>query len=206
MSVDSLLIFVMRSIRFKLARPLKERFDREFAAALAQPPSGHAATELMNIASALVAAKVSYHGQKSHEKKVLAYVEKVKAPFEESELEAIVRSLFRLDALKVLRKYVTRGKRQFPRNPHFYFYEAESYISRGPMDCPVPKVQQLLNKTQELARALPPGDERDDLLDLVQERQKMIAAQGALGGPAFLDMLNEVFGMDEDEDADDDGY
>ena len=112
----------------------------------------------------------------------------------------------RLDALKVLRKYVTRGKRQFPRNPHFYFYEAESYISRGPMDCPVPKVQQLLNKTQELARALPPGDERDDLLDLVQERQKMIAAQGALGGPAFLDMLHEVFGMDEDEDADDDGY
>ncbi|TMQ35192.1 MAG: hypothetical protein E6K70_03580 [Planctomycetota bacterium] len=197
---------LIESIRFKLARPLKERFDREFAAALAQPPSGHAATELMNIASALVAAKVSYHGQKSHEKKVLAYVEKVKAPFEESELEAIVRSLFRLDALKVLRKYVTRGKRQFPRNPHFYFYEAESYISRGPMDCPVPKVQQLLNKTQELARALPPGDERDDLLDLVQERQKMIAAQGALGGPAFLDMLNEVFGMDEDEDADDDGY
>jgi tetratricopeptide (TPR) repeat protein len=198
---------LVESICFKLARPLKERLDREFAAGLAQPPSGRAAAELMDIASALVGAKVRYHGQKSHEKKVLAYLEKAaKAPFEESELEAIVRALFQLDALKVLRKYVTRGKRQFPRNPHFYFYEAESYINRGPMDCPIPKVQQLLNKTQELARALPPGDERDALLDLVQERQKMIAAHGALTGPGFLDVLSEIFGAEEDDDVDYDSY
>src|SRR5262249_3858808 len=67
------------AVRLKLPRPLKARFDQEFDAGLAAPPTGADAAELAALAATLKQARVNYHGQKTHAKKIVGYVDKARA-------------------------------------------------------------------------------------------------------------------------------
>src|SRR5207244_1242038 len=59
-------------IRLKLTK-LKKRFNDEFNALLAQPADGASAAAVADNDAAHKAAGITYHGQKTHEKKVLGY-------------------------------------------------------------------------------------------------------------------------------------
>ncbi len=191
---------LIETIRLKLSAALKKRFKQEFLAGLADAPSAAAAVDLLSTAGAHRAAGFTYHGCKTHEKKVLAYLDRVPpADFTEQQLQQVCKGLFHLQALRALRKYTAQGQRRFPGNPHFFFLDAESYFLQGPNRCPIWKVRPLLDKAQELASALPPDKTRDNLLEILKARQHMVTGLG----PGFLDMVQEMFMPAYPEEEDD---
>ena len=128
---------LIETIRLKLPRQLKQRFDQEFNAGLAEPPTAAGAVNLVDTAAAHRLAGITYVGQKTHEKKVLAYVEKARnAEFTEDQLEKLCGALLGLRALPAARKFTQLGQERFPNNPYFPFFEAESYLVAGPDRCP----------------------------------------------------------------------
>jgi tetratricopeptide (TPR) repeat protein len=201
-------------IRLKLPPKSKTRFNKEFNAALNEPPTVQAAVAILDTASVHQEAGITYHGQKTHEKKVLAYLNKArKLEFTEEQLYETCKALLNLKAYKVLRDFTAQGKRRYPQNPYFYFLEAESYFAQGPYHCPAWKVQPLLHRARELAHTLPPDDKRKSLLEEIEQRQQMLGASGLLNPQlmnAFGGMFNQMFGggpMDDyDDDYDDDEY
>lgn len=187
---------LIETIRFKLPK-LKGRFDKEFTAALAEPPQAAVAVAVAQTAAAHRVAEVKYRGQKTHEKKILDYLERArKVEFSEEQLARLCEALDDLDATTLMRSFATQGKKRFPRNPFFPFHEAESYVLLGPRECPIDKVQRLLQKVRKLAQDLPPDDKKQALLDKVEHIEETISA-----GP--MDFMREMMGMFAGLDQDD---
>jgi hypothetical protein len=187
---------LIEAIRLKLPPKLKSRFDKEFKEGLAAAPTAVAATSLAQTAATHQRVGVSYRGQKTHEKQVLAYLEKsLKVELTAEQLENIADSLLGLKAFKAVRKLTALGRRRFPQNPHFYFLEAESYFGQGPYRFPAWKVQPLLSKAAELAHAQPADDKQKALLEQIDHRQQMLGLSNFLLGPQSLGMLEEMFGQ-----------
>jgi tetratricopeptide (TPR) repeat protein len=202
-AINRALQMLIEAIRLKLSRPLKARFEKEFTALLAEAPTGQDAAAVAATAAAHRMLGVGYYGQKTHEKKVLAYVEKArKADFGEGQLLKLCRALLGLEAFPLARTFAALGRRRFPGDPWFCFIEAEALFARGDGRAGMRNVQPLLERARQLAGALPPDDQRQALLDLVQQRLQMIG----LSSQAFsmLEDLFGEFGMDDDDFWDDD--
>jgi tetratricopeptide (TPR) repeat protein len=196
---------LIETIRLKLPPALKRRFDKEFNDALVEPPSPAGARAVAQTTAAHQLAGVTYRGQKTHEKKVLAYLDKAKtADFTEEQLEGLCRSLLELNATKLLRAFTGLGKQRFPRNPHFPFYEAESYFQKGPDRLPIWQVRPLLEEAKRLAEALPRDERQQMLLQIIQERWQMLAAINPFFMGQFEEMFGDYFFGDDDFDDDDD--
>jgi tetratricopeptide (TPR) repeat protein len=195
-------------IRLRLLPAMKKRFNDEFNAALVEPPSAAGATAAAATAAVHRKAGITYHGQKAHEKKVLAYVDRARtAEFTESQLESVARSLVELEARKPLRAYTELGRRQFPDNAYFPFFEAESYMSLGPLSCPRWKVQPLLEEARRLANQMPPDERQKKLLADIEDRQELINAASPFAGGGFLNAFENLFGgYDPDDDYVDDDW
>ncbi len=190
---------VIEAIRLKLPRTLKQRFDRDFNAALAEPPTAASALAILSTAAAHRLAGVTYFGQKTHEKKVLTYVQKAQgAEFTEPQLVTLCRHLLELHALKPLREFAALGQRRFPLAPLFPLLEADSYMAVGPERCPLYQVQPLLAKARQLAEQLPRDPQQQELLESIREREQMVRSLNP-----FLDLFgggfNPFFGDFEDE-------
>jgi tetratricopeptide (TPR) repeat protein len=197
---------LIEAIRLKLPRPVKKRFDDAFKAALAEPPTAGAVQQVTEIVTAHQHAGVTYHGQKTHEKKVQGYVEKaLHADFSEQQMDKIAAGLLSIQALKLARKYTEFGRRRFPQSPWFPFYEAESHIALGPSRCPVWKVMPLLEEARRLAGARQQSERERNLLDVIQDRQRMVGALNPFGNSLF-NMFGENDYDDESWEADDDGW
>jgi tetratricopeptide (TPR) repeat protein len=200
---------VIETIRLKLPRTLKSRFDREMNAALSAPPSAAAAAAILSMTASHRAAGVTYHGQKTHEKKVLAYVNKAeRADFTEAQLASVCDSLLTLKALKPLRTFASLGQQRFPNNPHFPFMEAESYFAAGPDRFPAWQVRPLLQEARRLAEQMPREPRQQELLETIREREEMMRTLNP-----FLEFLTgtgspfDFFGYEDEDDYDDeDGW
>jgi tetratricopeptide (TPR) repeat protein len=196
-------------IRLKLPGKLKTRFDREFKAALEEPAEPCAAVALVETASTHRLAGVTYRGQKTHEKKALTYLERLHpSAFSEEQLKNVCYGLLSLKALKLLHKFASGGQERFPKNPHFFYLEAEGYIALGPNRCPIWRAASVLSEARTLAEQLPPDEARDHLLESIEARQMLVGTAGPLGGLAGLggfDALNsfddflDLFGYDDDD-------
>jgi tetratricopeptide (TPR) repeat protein len=194
---------LIETIRLKLPRALKVRFDKAFNEALGEPPTGVSAAAIAQTAAAHRLAGVTYHGQKTHEKKVLAYISKARrAGFTEEQLHKLCVALMSLEAWTHLRSFTTLGRNRFRDNPHFPLLEAESYIALGPLRCPHWKVQPLLDEAARLAHQLPPDEKRQALLETIQQRQEMVGMISPLGSGFLQDMLGDLLGDGEDDDED----
>jgi tetratricopeptide (TPR) repeat protein len=200
---------LIETIRLKLAPALKRRFDKEFNDALAEPPAPAGAMAVAQTTAAHQLAGVTYRGQKTHEKKVLAYLDKAKkADFTEAQLENLCRSLLEMKSTRLLRAFTGLGKQCFPRNPYFPFFEAESYFQKGPDRMQVWQVRPLLEEAKRLAEALPRDDRQQALLEMIQERWQMLTALNPFFMGQFEDMFGGFFGDDEfyDDEDDDEGW
>jgi tetratricopeptide (TPR) repeat protein len=194
---------LIEAIRLKLPK-VKSRFDKEFKAALGEPPSASAAVDIAATASAHKLAGIKYHGQKTHEKKVQAYLERaIRSDWSEEQLERVCGSLLGLKTLKQLREYTALGRQRFPQDPYFPYLEAESYLAQGPSRCPAYRVQPLLETARHLVQALPRDHRHKELQELIEERSQMMAFNPFARGPGatmFESMFEQMFGQDEDED------
>jgi tetratricopeptide (TPR) repeat protein len=193
-------------IRLRLTK-LKKRFNDEFNALLAQPVDGASAAAVADTAASHKAAGVTYHGQKTHEKKVLAYLQKaLPATLTEQQMDRVCSSLVTLEQHRLLQAYARRGRRLFRGNPYFAYYEAESYVLQGPYRCPAYQVRELLAEVRRLAGEMPPDPRRAALLEVVRRREELVAAAGPFGGFSFGPFGEMFFEDDDDEYDDDDGW
>ena len=196
---------VVECVRLKLHRSLKTRFDKEFKAGLEEPATPAAAAALADLTRALMMSGVAYHGQKTHAKKVLAYVEKAAGgDFSEAQMEQVCSALVDLKSVRAARRYLERAQHKFPANPQFPYWEALTYMTGDLEDVRPYQVTPLLEKAQRLAEALPPDARRDKLLHDIQDRLKALAAMHPFG----LGFMGGMFGAFDDywDDADDDDY
>jgi tetratricopeptide (TPR) repeat protein len=194
---------LIEAIRLKLPRPVKTHFDQEVKRLLAEPPTAAAAVAVARTAAAHRRAGVTYFGQKTHEKRVLGYLEKARdLDFSEPQLMEICAALGALDRVRVLRDYVRRGQQRFPQNPFFYIMEAQLNLDMGPYRCPVLETTQLLKTARELATAMPRDDRQQALLEEVKDMENELRQLNPFAG-LFGDL---PLGFGDLDDRDDEEY
>lgn len=195
---------LIETIRFKLPK-LKSRFDKEFTAALAAPPTASAAVAVAETAAGHHLAEVNYRGQKTHVKKVIDYLTRAcsSLTYTEDQLERLCASLSGLEAPALLRSFAQLGQKCFRKNPFFPFHEAESYFLQGPRLHSVHTLLRPLKQARTLAQDLPPGDKKEFLLARIEVIEANVNSIGPLGG-----MLRQVMamfaGLDDDDQDDED--
>jgi tetratricopeptide (TPR) repeat protein len=203
--IFSLLIEV---IRLKLPRPLKTRFDREFNEALAQPANVEAACALIDTAATHSNAGITYVGQKTHEKKVLAYVERLSgANLSEAQLVELIDGVQAIGSNHLERKLIAQGLRRFPQSPWFPLAQAREEIAKGPRRCRGYLVRASLERARQLAEALPRDPRQQEVLaeiDRQMEELEELNPYGFFGrgGGFFGQMfggLDDPYGPEDDE-------
>jgi tetratricopeptide (TPR) repeat protein len=202
---------LVSTIRLQLGKQLKKRFESEVNRLLAEPPTVEAAVALARFARANAEGK--YVGQKGHEKKVVAYIDKVRhAGFNEGQLLHLCTALADLKSPRLLQSLFRTGQQRFPNNPRFYLAEAEYYLSLPPRRTRPWRVKSLLAKVRELVSALAVG-EREPLLQRVEECEEKLHEFNPMG--RLFDSIDPdgLFGFeeedeefDEESDLDDERY
>jgi tetratricopeptide (TPR) repeat protein len=199
---------MVESIRQKMTPAQKKTFSNEFLDGLLQPLEPQLLTRLVANAVLQRAAGPAYHGQKTHEKKILAVVEKQKLDdFNEDLLENLAASLAELDASKLLERCIHKARQRFPNNPRFLLIEASFLMEKGD----IWQLEGVLKKARQTIEALPRGENQQRFLDQLQELEDK---QREMNGPGsfFGDLMDRFFEMDpfggdeEFDDDDDDGF
>jgi len=211
-SASSLLIaytLLIEVLRFELDRSLKTRFETEFKAGLALPPTAADVIAVLQLTEAHHLAKTEYTGRKTHLKQVLTYTEKARnrVSFTEKELADVCETLLELGAgVRSIRGYIQRGQVEFRANPVFPYLEAVYELrSRSPRLATF-RVGHLLGEAERLARAMPEGPEKEAMIaKITREKQALELFTGfnPFPMPGFFDMFEDD---DEYEDEDDDEY
>jgi tetratricopeptide (TPR) repeat protein len=198
---------LIETIRLKLPAALKKRFDQQVSRELAEPPTAAAAVALADTVAAHRGAGVSYHGQKTHEKKVLTYLERARElAFTELQLVEVCRALHVLERPRLLHEYARLGQLQHPTSPAFFLIEARHNLDLGPFRCPIGQTTELLTRARELALAMPRNERRERVLEQLKDLEEDLAALNPFGG-LFSPMGFYPFGdADDDEDAYDDDF
>jgi len=206
--MDVAYTLLAESIRLKVPRPVKARFEKEFAAALAEPAVPKAALACLAMAAGYHQAKVKYHGQKVHTKKLLTYLEQVpQNDWTEPLLEQLCLALLQLDEMKTLRKYTALGRKRFRENAQFPFVEATSYMLPHPDRAPVWKVMPLLQTAEKLAQKHPTDPRLQEMLKLIEGHRQMLGIGNMFRGPGMpFGPFGDVFDADDADDDSDDGW
>lgn len=194
-------LMLLEANRYKLSRPLKTRFDKDFTQALQTTATAEMAISALKVAVFHRVAKVAaYRGQKTHEKKLLDYLGRV--PFDnftENQLQQVCAALMNLGEYIIARKYTERGIQRFQCNPHFPFLKAQTYILASPKRRSSSwEISQLLVKAEQRAQALPQDDIIRDLLEGIR-----LARESLNISANPLVMLGNIFGGMFDQFEDD---
>lgn len=187
---------LIEAMRFNLAKNEKARFAAEFESALADPPTAEICTAIADTAGAHRLSEVKYSGQKTHEKRILSYLEKARrtVAFSEEQLQRICKSMLELAAIRQTRNFCAMGHRQFPRNPYFPYLEAQSHLATKRHDPPAWKVKPLLEIAAGLARVLPQDEDIKALQEQIQEDLKALAILNPYSS-LFQSLGDELFGF-----------
>ena len=188
---------LVETLRQKLPRSFRTRFETEFNAGLAAAPDPGSAARLAGLTAGLAEPRgTAYVGQKTHAKKILAYLDRARgAAFNEDQLLGACGSLILLRVSRLSRLYLRLGRERFPRNPHFPFLEASYMMSSVPPDrVPVWKVRMLLDTAERLAKAAPQEEVVKAMLDQIAERRRTLAAMNPFGDAMMDGVLEELLG------------
>lgn len=197
---------LVAALRCGAPRSHTRRLDQELVEAMrGKPTNFHDILRLTELAVWHCAADIEYHGQKTHVKKIIAFIRRVPHNLLNSkQLTRIAAGLIRLGAFKPGRDFALMARKQDANEPLSYFLEAESFIAQGPENCPIGLVQNRLETAQQLAHRQPANPERQKLLDEINQRRQLIESSNALASS-----FGEFFGQfddAEDDDAFDDSF
>lgn len=191
-------------IRLKLPPALKSRFNKDFNAALAEPPTGAGAVAIAATAGHHIRAGIKYHGQKTHEKKVQTYLEKaLRAGLTEQEMEHLGAELPPFKRLRLVQAFSTAATIHFPNNPALLLAEAECYLELGLNYSRLWRIRNLLTRARVLLERMPFDPKYKDMLGTVQKKLAAIEMinpfmRGDFAS-AFEEMINQ-FNCDDAED------
>ncbi|HLW67272.1 MAG TPA: hypothetical protein VKS79_18300, partial [Gemmataceae bacterium] len=193
-------------VLWKLPKAIKTRFEKPLQEQLKQASASPAeAVALASLFARYEREHVEYFGHKTHQKKILALIGKtVQSEYTELQMQHLGKYLLELKAIRLLRKFTSVWQRQFPKNPYSYLYEIESYLTGDSDRWPLWKLGPLLQKAKGLAEKLPPSEERDEMLKLIEGRQQQFHDLNPFASffESIMDELDDEEFDDEDEDDD----
>jgi tetratricopeptide (TPR) repeat protein len=197
------------TIRLKLPKALKTRFDAAFKEGLELPPTAKDVVAVVSYLAALSKLAKPYSGAKTHQTKILKYVDRAsKARFTAAQLEQLCYRLLSLKAVKRLTPLAKRGQREFPKDPVFPYLEAMSFRPESAFGPTNWKTQNLLEKADRLLAELPREQRREELQEEVKRQLTLLTAMNPLnrfgdlfGGGGFVDDF-----YDDEDDYDDDEF
>src|SRR5207248_1969168 len=115
----------------------------------------------------------SFHGQKTHEKTIVKFLEKLTFDaFTEPQLERLCAGLQALQARKPWLSCVQFGRERYLKNPVFRLAWVDYYLSdRNPED-KTHLAGEHLDAARRLIEAMPRGEQQQQLLDQLQAKEK----------------------------------
>jgi tetratricopeptide (TPR) repeat protein len=186
-------------LRFDLERTLKTRFEKEFKAGLALPPTAAEVVALLQLTRVHHSAETDYPGRPTHVKKVLAYAEKARktVTFPERELGQVCQALVDLGGgVRSIKGFLLLGQREFPHNPLFPYLEAMHLMKtkKKGRGASVHRTRYLIFEADRLARGMPEGPEKEAMLKKIEPHKQAMSLVGPFGGfpmDGFFDMFDE---------------
>jgi tetratricopeptide (TPR) repeat protein len=192
------------AVRLKLPKPVKSRLETEFKQAVAAPATPAAAAGLAALFAHYLEDGFSYHGQKAHQKKILAVVEGARGmTFTERQMRILSAALARLKAKRLLAQFCGRWRQEFPKSPWPAYWEMESFLGASPDYWPLWRVKPLLEQARHRADKMPQGEERDALLNALDARARQFHDLNPFS--ALFDELRDRYGDDPEDEWEDEG-
>ena len=156
---------LVETIRLKLPRPYKARFDQEFKAGLAEPATPAAAAALVGLTRALM--KSQRHLLRPEDARQEGAG--LRREGGRRRLYGIANggsqsALVDLKSTRAARRLLEEARRKFPANPMFPYLLALTYMTGELEQAPLYQVRPLLEEARRLAEALPPDARREKLL------------------------------------------
>jgi len=191
-------------VLWKIPRAIKARFEKPFQEQLKRlaftPPE---ALALASLFARYQRESLTYHGQKTHQKKVVTLVKKtLLSEYTESQMRQMGAILLELRSMRLLREFTEAWQRQLPQNPYPYLLEIESYLTGHSDRWPLWRLNPLLQKAKTLAEKLPPGSEREETLKTIENWQQRFHDLNPFA--SFFDSILDDFADDDFEDEEDD--
>ncbi|HEV3146851.1 MAG TPA: hypothetical protein VGZ47_23390 [Gemmataceae bacterium] len=192
-------------VQWKLPKDIKARFEKPFQEQFKQVlPSAADALALASLFARYQSEHMTYHGQKTHQKKVLSLVEKtLLLHYTDLQMQRMGHVLLNLGAMRLLREFTPYWQEQFPQSPHPCLFEVESYLTGNTERWPLWRLNPLIKKAKTLAEKMPPGEERDRILEKIELRRQQFHDLNPFS--SFFDaVLDEMDGEDFEDEEDDD--
>jgi tetratricopeptide (TPR) repeat protein len=194
---------VGESVRARLAPAQKKQFAADLKEALAQAPTP--AEILVLLESAAAQRELhdeAFHGQKTQEKSILKFLDAIHVDaFTEAELQRLATGLAMLDARKPWLRCLNHARRRHVDNPFFRLAFVDYYLLDDWREPKTHLAQQHLDAARRLVEAMPRGEEQQQFLDAIKEKEDLLAELHARR-PAMFEMLDDIFGDLGDEDDD----
>lgn len=184
---------LVETSRLDLGNKLKTRLTKEFNKAIEETPTPALGLALARYSYELHASKVTYHGQQTHTKKIIAYATRVEPKdYPELHLVALLTALLGLQAgSRIVNKIFDYGLRNYKKSPWFPYFQALHLMGDDPEETRDHwRVDRLLADAEKLAHSRPadePGIK--EMLDDVKRRRQLIQAFNP-----FLGGLSRMFG------------
>ncbi len=191
---------------FKLAKPIKSRFDKQWKETLAADPTPGQAAALAILFSRYKADGFEYYGGKSHEKKMLALVGKTTSKsFTEKDMQRLGMALSTMRSERVLRKFAAKWKLDFPANPYPILFDIDTYLWKDDSRWPLWRLKPMAAEAKQLAEAMPAGCDRDFVLaraDAMLQQFHDLNPYASLFDQFANDFMDDQGDPDEWEDDD----
>jgi tetratricopeptide (TPR) repeat protein len=185
---------------WKLPKPVKSRFDKAFKEQLAAAPTPSAAVALAALYAQFQVDRFEYYGFKSQRKKVLALAGAVYlCRISEAQMIRLGSALLTLKAVRLLRQLAAQWQRHFPKSAYPVYFEIETYLANDNAGWFPWRLKPLVERARNLAEKMPPGADRDTLLNSCDEFFRQLHDLDPFAGlfEHFMDRFDEE-GPDDD--------
>jgi tetratricopeptide (TPR) repeat protein len=191
----------------KLPPRVKTRFDRSFKEGLAATSDGRAAARLFQILTLQTAEGLTYHGQKTHRKKILEYGERAThGDLSEADLQAVVAGFLMEGGGRQLRRVMDQAQRRFPTNPYFVVFEARCLLEDERTAPQLWRIKALLDEASRLARLRLEDEGMKKLLDEIATLQRQAERMNPMATIFESFASGDDFGPDDADYTDDDDF
>ncbi len=232
-AVDEPTIIWMRisiaAARFSLPRKIKKDFDDQFKEAIKKKPSSQTAGRLAETLTPFKVANVKYTGQATHERLVIAYLNRAKrVRWNEEDLCNVCRFLEFAPKHQALReRMIKTGVKKFPNSARLHYEAGQLELEGGPSECNINRAERHMNRVVELAAQSADSSDQKMVemakraLGVLRDTKELMASPfSSPFAPPYWDdeeedkdsdnrdrfVMSSLFGSDDDEESDCDDY
>lgn len=183
----------------KLPKAVKSRFDKEFKAWLAAPPTPRIAASLAVTFAMYETDKFQYFGLQSHRKKALSLAQKIVSyPFSIDEMRSLGSALLTMRQLTLLKRLAPFWRLQHPRAPEPDYFEVEARLVGSDDQWPIWRVRPMLETAKKKVELMAANPYKEQLAKSINARLQQFEEID----PSLMRDFAKSFGPFFDEDDD----